>query len=70
MSYISENFGDEYRNDRLDEMKWDYQLERIAADREVEENAGEEKICGWCSGSGEGMHESQRCRKCKGSGVV
>lgn len=29
-----------------------------------------DRICGWCNGSGEGMHEGWICQHCKGKGTV
>lgn len=39
---------------------------------EYEENIGEKfpKLCLFCDGSGEGMHDGQICFMCEGSGRV
>lgn len=62
----------ERERDRMDEMKWDYQQERLFEDRLAEEEAEDEDtdICGCCNGSGEGRHDGSRCPVCKGRGEV
>ena len=34
-----------------------------------DDEEGEEGICAYCNGSGEGMYDGTTCRSCKGSGV-
>ncbi len=67
MSFISENFGDatEREHDRMDELKRDWELDRISDKAE-----SEPEICGYCNGSGEGMTDGARCRVCKGRGEI
>ena len=42
----------------------------MADECDDEEEEYEWGICPSCSGSGEGMHESTRCSRCKGSGEI
>ncbi len=33
------------------------------------EDEPEDEICYWCRGSGEGVYDGSRCRRCRGTGV-
>ncbi len=59
MSFIPENFGDAIENEKYDELKRDYELDRA-----------EPEICPNCDGAGEGQHETQPCGKCGGKGEI
>ena len=38
--------------------------------KEDDTDDGEPEICGYCNGSGEGMHDGTRCSYCRGTGVI
>lgn len=60
-------------NERMVIGAWDGQegnIDPAGISETVDESYGEEETCPNCNGSGEGMHEGQRCDYCGGSGTV